>query len=313
MIFYAVRTRSLFSSFCEVKNLDYIVSAATDTGLKKINQDSFGVKVADTVAGKAVIAVLCDGMGGLSHGEVASATVVDTFNKWFLYRMPILSEKKITEDIVYEEWLDIVSDCNRRVLLYGKNNGIRIGTTLTVLMIIDGRCFIMNIGDSRAYKISDSATVLTKDHTVTARELENGLITEEQAEIDPRRHILFKCIGMSGDINPDMFVQEVKEDTVYMLCSDGFRQRITEEEIFSLLKPSEMTEKSQMRLNMEKLIELNKARNEGDNMTAVAIKTFKNCESEAESCVSDGFAVREEFCFTSSLFLAEELPDGRCL
>ena len=63
--------------------MEYIVSAATDVGISKnTNQDSFSIKRLDTKLGKIVVAVLCDGMGGLSKGEVASATVIDAFNKW---------------------------------------------------------------------------------------------------------------------------------------------------------------------------------------------------------------------------------------
>lgn len=257
--------------------MEYIVSAATDVGLvKKINQDSFGVKVLDTKHGKIAVAVLCDGMGGLSKGETASATVVDAFHKWILNRLPYLCEIGITDSLIQNEWINTVMLCNKKINSYGKNTGIELGTTLTVMMITDTRYFIMNIGDSRAYEITDQVMLLTKDHTLVAREVEMGILTEEQARTDARKNVLLQCVGASKKILPDIFFGKTKENAVYMLCSDGFRHEITREEIYHFLNPSVMLEAIQMKQNMEELIEINKLRRERDNITAVSIRTCKN-------------------------------------
>ena len=71
--------------------MDFIVSATTDIGnIKDTNQDSYNVKVLNTEAGKMAFAVLCDGMGGLSKGEVASASVVKAFCSWVDTRLPLV-------------------------------------------------------------------------------------------------------------------------------------------------------------------------------------------------------------------------------
>ena len=255
--------------------MEYIVSAATDVGIiKKVNQDSFGVKVLHTRLGQMVVAVLCDGMGGLSRGEVASATVVDAFHKWILNRLPFLCEIGITDTVMEREWTNIVELCNRKIHAYGERAGCELGTTLTVLMLTDTRYFIMNIGDSRAYEVTDQTILLTKDHTVAARAVEMGIITEEQAMTDPGRSVLLQCIGASEQIRPDMFYGETKQDAVYLLCSDGFRHEITSEEIQHYLNPSVMYEAGQMKQNMEAMIELNKQRQERDNITVLAVRTY---------------------------------------
>jgi len=258
-----------------VNNLEYIVSATTDIGLsKETNQDSFGVTVVDTRLGKMVIAVLCDGMGGLSKGEVASATVIDAFHKWVSKQLPNLCQTGITDTVIRDEWTDIALLCNEKIRIYGDSIGIDLGTTAAVLMLTDTRYFIMNIGDSRVYQISDRAIPLTKDQTVVAREVEAGVLTEEQAKVDPRRSVLLQCIGASKKIIPDFFFGETQRDTVYMLCSDGFRHQITSQEIQSYLAPSRMCEKGQMKKNMETLIEINKQRQEQDNITVVSVRTY---------------------------------------
>ena len=258
-----------------MNNLDYIVSAATDIGISKdTNQDSFGVKVVDTKLGKIVVAVLCDGMGGLAKGEVASATVVDAFHKWILHQLPSLCESGISDSVIQNEWTGIILSCNRKISNYGKSIGINLGTTLAVIMLTETRYFIVNIGDSRVYAISDETALITKDQTVVAKEVEAGILTEEQAKNDPRRSILLQCIGASEIISPEYFFGDTRKNTVYMLCSDGFRHEITNKEIFQYLNPNVMCDAQQMKQNMDTLIEVNKQRLEKDNISVISIRTY---------------------------------------
>lgn len=255
--------------------MDYIAAASTDIGISKsTNQDSFGVKVLDTEIGRVVLAVLCDGMGGLSKGEVASATVVDAFNKWALGRLPVLCASGLSDNSVSMEWNNIIVECNEKIKLYGKRCGVSLGTTVTVLLLTPTRYFIANVGDTRAYEIYSSVSTLTNDQTVVAREVSLGNITEEQAKTDPRRSVLLQCVGASDSVYPDFFFGDIKTNAVYMLCSDGFRHEISEQEIYSFLNPNVMCEREQMTQNMNSLIEMNKQRQERDNITVVTIRTF---------------------------------------
>ena len=255
--------------------MNFLVSASTDIGIsKKTNQDSYNVTVVDTVLGRLVIAVLCDGMGGLSKGEIASATMIDAFRKWIVSRLPELCKSSITDTIIQNEWCDIAVIYNEKIKNYGRSIGIDLGTTLAAILLTDSRYYIINVGDSRVYEITDKAIVLTKDQTVVARETELGIISEEQAKKDPRRSILLQCIGASEEIVPDMFFGEIKKNAVYMLCSDGFRHEITREEIQQYLNPRRMQKPSQMQQNINALIEINKQRKERDNISVVAIRTY---------------------------------------
>ncbi|MBQ8961461.1 MAG: serine/threonine-protein phosphatase [Ruminococcus sp.] len=255
--------------------MNYLVSAATDVGLvKDVNQDSFGVKILDTKLGTILVAVLCDGMGGYSSGEIASATVVDAFNKWMINRLPILCETGISDQVIKSEWGRLVQKCNDKIKKYGELHNISLGTTLTAIMLTETRWFIVNVGDSRVYSIHDQVKVLTKDQTVVAQEVELGKLTEEQAKTDPRRSVLLQCIGVSGVVMPDHFTGTLTKDTVYMLCSDGFRHEISNEEMMQYLRPDVMTNENQMKDNMDELVELNKSRKEKDNITVISIRTY---------------------------------------
>lgn len=255
--------------------MNFIVSAATDIGLtKNTNQDSYNVRVFTTKLGKVVLAVLCDGMGGLSKGEVASATLVNAFCRWADNRLPILCEQGITDQDICADWGKITTEYNDKIKTYAQSCGINMGTTVTAMLLTEQRFYIINVGDTRAYEIADSVKILTKDQTVVAREVELGNLTPEQAVRDSRRSVLLQCVGASDHVYPDMFYGDTKLGAVYMLCSDGFRHEVTEEEIYQYLNPNVMMDADGMEQNMQSLIWLNKQRQERDNISVISIRTF---------------------------------------
>lgn len=256
--------------------MKYIVAGCTDVGIKKeTNQDSFTIKVANTHIGKIVLAVLCDGMGGLEKGELASATLVDAFNTWFSNRLPHLISTDISDATITREWNTLLTEYNDKIKLFGKKSAVNLGTTVTAALITPDKYYIINVGDTRAYEISTSIEQITKDQTVVAKDIAQGNITQEEAETDVRRSVLLQCIGASDTIFPEIFIETTKPDAVYMLCSDGFRHHVTSEEIFEKLKPDVMLNYEGMEENLKELIELNKSRMETDNITAIAVRTFE--------------------------------------
>ncbi len=255
--------------------MNFIISANTDIGIvKDTNQDGLSVKIINTPQGKMSFAILCDGMGGLSKGEVASTTLVSAFNDWVYNELPALCRTGITDSIIRNQWESIVIRQNQIIGSYGAAQGIRLGTTVVAMLITQTRFYIMNIGDSRAYEIFDTIHQLTEDQTFVAREIKLGKMTEEEAKTDPRRNVLLQCIGASDVIYPDMFFGDTKKDAVYMLCSDGFRHEITSDEIYEKFQPDVLTDTAVMDNNSKQLIELNKRRSERDNISVALIKTY---------------------------------------
>ena len=114
---------------------------------------------------------------------------------------------------------------------------------------------------------------LTQDQTLMAREISRGNLTPERAENDPRKNVLLQCIGASKIVEPEFYSGKMDEKACYLFCSDGFRHAITEAEIHSTLVPRENQSEDAMKSNLVKLIELNKEREETDNITAILIKT----------------------------------------
>lgn len=255
--------------------MNFIISANTDVGISKAtNQDSLTVKVLNTKQGKMVFAVLCDGMGGLDKGEVASASVIRAFDEWVKTKLPILCEEPLYDPVIRKQWEEIVELQNKKIGTYGASQGVRLGTTAVIMLLTQNRYYIMNIGDSRAYELTSDMKQLTKDQTFVAREVEMGRMTEEQAEKDERRSVLLQCIGASDLVYPDIFFGDIAKDAVYMLCSDGFRHEISKEEIFAKLQPGVLFDENAMSQNTTALIELDKQRGERDNISVVLVRTF---------------------------------------
>ncbi len=255
--------------------MNFIVTANTDVGIvKSTNQDSLSVRVVNTPQGRMVFALLCDGMGGLEKGEVASASVIRAFDGWLHNELPLLCTAPIEDYMIREQWCRIVTDQNTTIKHYGARQGVKLGTTVVAMLITQNRYYILNVGDSRAYEIRDCVKQITSDQTFVAREIALGNMTEEQALTDERRNVLLQCVGASDDVYPDMFFGEVHENAVYMLCSDGFRHEISSDEIFEKLNPNVLFDENIMRTHSAELIELNKVRKERDNISVALVRTF---------------------------------------
>lgn len=221
--------------------------------------------------GQIAMGVLCDGMGGLAKGELASAAVVRTFEKWFDYQLPG-KVGSYTWGKLAAEWRRLIKTVNDRILEYGKKNHIMLGTTVSAILIIEEKYMIAHVGDSRIYKIKNAAEQLTHDQTLAGREVEKGNMTGEQAKRDARRNVLTQCVGASGTVNPEMLFGNVERNSVYMLCSDGFWHELNREEMHDRFRWERSRNLNEMTQNSRFLIEQAKCRNEKDNISVALIR-----------------------------------------
>ena len=135
----------------------FLTAYHTDVGIKKkTNQDALLLKTAKTPKGPVGLFIICDGMGGLSHGELASATVIRGMAEWFDAEMPRLALSEHLEEEIYSEVEKCIKQLNEKILNYGETSKVKLGTTLTALLIVHTKYYIAHIGDSRAYSISNS-------------------------------------------------------------------------------------------------------------------------------------------------------------
>jgi len=212
-------------------------------------------------------------MGGLAKGELASATVIKTFEGWFENSFPSMLERGFNADELSLAWDNIVLEQNQRLSTYAARQGTRMGTTIVALLITGNDYYIMNVGDSRAYMLTDQLYLLTKDQTVVQYQLDMGMLTWEEAQVHPQRNVLLQCVGASEVVTPDFYSGQVYPDAVFALCSDGFRHVIMPEEIYDKFNPGVLVSEQVMKANAVWLTELNKQRREVDNISVALVRT----------------------------------------
>lgn len=249
----------------------FIATADTDIGISKdTNQDSVLIKHASTNDTEVLMAIVCDGMGGLSKGELASATVIRVFAKWFDDELPFELEN-VDMQVIGGKWSLLLKDLNLKILGYSQDLGVSLGTTFSGILFIGNQYVIAHVGDSRIYQIGSSINQLTTDQTFVAREVSRGTLTLEQARIDKRRNLLLQCVGASKTVEPQV-ICGTTEKGAYMICSDGFRHEITKAEMYESLNPINLMNKDAMHNNAKYLIEQVKSRREKDNISVILIK-----------------------------------------
>lgn len=208
-------------------NFGFIFGAASHTGqLREINQDSFL-----TASGLAIVA---DGMGGHSGGEIASAIAVQTMRS-------LLADRAV-EHRSLQSLTEAVRIANREILTEAATDGTLqgMGTTVCALSIIDTaaglRLGLINVGDSRAYRFYDGdLEQITEDHSLVEVLVRQGRLTPEEAQVHPQRNIVTRALGVGDQVEVDRFEVAAQLGTRYLLCSDGLFNEITDDQIATIL------------------------------------------------------------------------------
>lgn len=253
--------------------MEFTTSVYTDIGIKKkTNQDSALILKADTDKGQVLLTVMCDGMGGLAKGEVASAALIKAFKKWFVEELPSLIYQGIEQYMVFNAFGNIALEMNARISTYGMKIGVNLGTTVVAMLFFQNKYYIMNVGDSRAYRMSDNIYQLTKDQTFVQREMDLGRMTPQEAKMSPQRNVLLQCIGASDVVKPDFYTETVDSGDCFLLCCDGFRHVISPEEFYAKMNPLALKDEQTMYETLVYFTELNKNRRETDNITAILVR-----------------------------------------
>lgn len=153
---------------------------------------------------------------------------------------------------------------------------------MAAILIAGDSFYAVNVGDSRIYRIGGSLIQMTRDDTFVQKEIEQGRMTEEEARHHPGRNVLLQCVGIGRNISPQFLSGKCEADTVFLICSDGFRNVITQDEMLMYLQPHTMCSELVMKQAVTALTELNKERMEGDNITAVLIRVYQEVEDAAD-------------------------------
>lgn len=219
-----------------MKNLDIKLGRAAgyyQIGQRQ-NQEDARYPDTDHPSGTQRCFIVCDGVGGLDKGEVASSTVAKAMGE-FIDHYDLSREFTVT-DLAYA--LNAGYDALEKV-----NRGASLGmaTTLTLLVAHAGGIMVAHIGDSRIYQIRPGVGVVfrTYDHSLVNVMVRNGMISPEDAINHPKSNVITRCMGGS---NPGerseattMNITDVLPGDVFLLCSDGVLHEITDADLASLV------------------------------------------------------------------------------
>lgn len=234
-----------------MKNIQFKVSCISDKGqVKEKNEDAFVCSVRKTGKFDSGVFAVADGVGGLYGGEIASSIAAEKIERWWDENFTIIKEN------IFPIISELFHQINKDICLLSKKSA----TTLSVLLIKEHRFYIVHIGDSRIYRFDKRLEMLTIDHSIMMNKRVDGKTV--------RKTFLTECLGNKMQINCFKAEGIIKEDDIFLLCSDGICKRVHDKLIQKIVKKN--------RRNMDKVCKglLDEALKKGetDNITVIAVK-----------------------------------------
>lgn len=239
------------------------ITGKSNKGLvRSKNEDAFDYGV---LSDGTAWAVVCDGMGGIHGGQIASSVSVEMIkNKIEKCYNPAMSVSSF-ENVL----LSTITTANVTVYDRGAYDiDLKgMGTTIVAALIKNNEACIAHVGDSRAYKVSgDSIVQITKDHSLVQQMLDNGQITEAEFENHPNKNIITRAMGVDEDVEIEFDYTCVNEGEALILCTDGLSGMVKKDELMNLYKQTEFDSLA------DKYIESANDNGGKDNITVVIMK-----------------------------------------
>lgn len=232
--------------------------------VREKNEDCY--KIITGVPGIPDTFIVADGMGGHNSGEVASKTAVDFSEEFLLNNAGMFtSEENILSGIV-----SLIDETNRVVYMKSKESeeNAGMGTTFIISVLLNGKFYIGHVGDSRVYLIRDGKIEqLTVDHSYIEELVRNGTLSREEAENHPNKNIITRALGCAEEILADTLSIETKKDDIFVLCTDGLSNMLTDEKIFSITSGSD-----EPGMSCSELVRQANENGGEDNITVIVVK-----------------------------------------
>lgn len=204
----------------------YTAAALTDRGRKRpSNEDAFGYSIEHGVY------VVCDGMGGAAAGEVASSVAVAEVMQLLTNRPGANPLPADAEQAVVAANEAIFSRSQHSQKLSG------MGTTLVALLAEERHAWMLNVGDSRGYRLRNSKLEqITLDHSLVEEQMRLGQMSQEEALRSPLKNVITRALGTQSLVTPDVFELETEPGDLFLLCTDGLTRELSDSLIESLLR-----------------------------------------------------------------------------
>ena len=234
----------------------------SDIGMvRQQNQDAFNF---ERLEDNVFYAVVCDGMGGASGGDVATKTAVEIISgiikKNFRDNMGLNSIKTMLTTAITQANIKIFNLSKTDEKLFG------MGTTVIAAIVIKNAVFLAHVGDSRAYIINSVyAFQLTRDHSMVQYLVEQGKLTAKQAKNHPEKNIITRALGVEKKVDIDYLETTMADGDILLICTDGLSNQIEGSEIKKISNEYGAGE------SLDRMIKLANSRGGPDNITAVAL------------------------------------------
>ena len=203
------------------------IASATHTGMVRSHNE-------DSIASDASIglAVLADGMGGYNAGEVASGIAVALISS----ELKDLLAREIGIDDARAEALVSEYGGKANAAIYqaaqSQPQYSGMGTTLVIALWHDNRMTVGHIGDSRLYRMrGESFEQVTKDHSLLQEQIDSGMISKEDARYSANKNLVTRAVGIDPDVETEVHTYPIQQGDIYLLCSDGLSDMVTDEDI----------------------------------------------------------------------------------
>jgi serine/threonine protein phosphatase PrpC len=235
--------------------------------------------------GHAGVAVLADGMGGMNAGEVASSMTVlllmdllVAFNRGDESLVVELEEAELEEAEAQPLPVRIVKHAiekaNRSVFHVSKTQPqcAGMGTTVIASLFYDNKMVVGHLGDSRVYRLRDQhLEQVTQDHSLVQELLDKGLVTAAEARVSSKKNVVTRALGVARKVEVELHEHDTLPGDVYLLCSDGLTDLVTDENIeASLLELG-----SNLNVAAGHLINLANASGGKDNVSVILVRVKK--------------------------------------
>lgn len=190
---------------------------------RRENQDRIFAQWGTVCERSAGLFLVADGCGGIAHGEKISQLIADSFARIWETELPrLLEEAERSQECIVQAITDWTEKINVSAYAFGCGVGERVGSTMTLLMLLDERYYICNAGDSRVYRLGEAGwEQLTEDQSLVADMLRNGELTEAEAERFGHKNVLTMCVGSFEQVRLFFAQGRLKTGDIFLLCSDG--------------------------------------------------------------------------------------------
>jgi protein phosphatase len=241
----------------------------TDPGMiRSHNEDAI---YADAGLG---VAILADGMGGYNAGEVASglATTRLAEDMAGVINSPAVLTRGLHDAAVVEEHvINEVRAANLAIFNAAQSCSqfTGMGTTLVLAWFYDNRMSVAHVGDSRLYRMrGECFEQLTRDHSLLQEQLDNGIITAEQARYAENRNLVTRALGVDPRVEVDVNDYDVRPGDMVLLCSDGLSDMVEDHDIAVTLR----TLGNNLALAADHLVHMSNANGGRDNVSVILVK-----------------------------------------